>query len=321
MRTVHLILGVTGQDGYYLSKRLIKRGHYVVGTSRDPSSAPLHTASLLSKNFQIVRCRLENFHETMEMFLKIKPSYVYNLAAQSSVAMSFEAPGLSLQSILRPVVNSLEALRIHAPKARYFHASSSEVFGSMGDKINSNSAHAPQSPYAMAKSSASKIVNMYRDVYGLFAINGYMFNHESIYRNSNFVTQKVLDYVVSLRKNKVTKKLQIGNIDVIRDWGLAKEYVGAVHDLLLTKAPQDCVICSGHTMTLRSFIDYAFQSINVDYREYIQIEEFLKRERDIDCNSGDASEAKELINWKATTFGQDLVTRLINEKLSNFRYE
>ena len=316
MQKVNLIIGITGQDGFYLTKSLLNKGQRVVGTSRNKATMPRHTRTLNSANLNIVQLNPENLNDQLDLIERVKPNNVFNLASQSSVASSFSDPYSTITSACVSVVNSLEAIRNITPQTRYYHASSSEVFGDSDRKIRSTAPFNPKSPYAGAKAAASMIIKTYRDNFGVFALNGFTFNHESIYRKDYFVTKKIINYVCELKRYGFKNSLELGNIDVFRDWGHAEEYVEAIQKLILLDQPKDCVICTGRTISLREFVKYAFEYFGFDYKKYIRITPELMRAQEIKINRGDPAEAESLIQWKADIHTRVLVDKLMTEKLN-----
>lgn len=314
MSNTCLIFGVNGQDGFFLANYLLARGYTVVGTTRDATKIKPHLLQITSNKFKIVECEIETYSNVSKLFLSVKPDFVFNFAAQSSVALSFDQPQKTISGAIQNVLSTLEVIRNEFPDTRYYNASSSEVFGSTFEKITSDSPMLPRSPYGVAKASVSMMVKLYRETYKLHVVNGYTFNHESVYRNQNFVTQKIIDYVYMLKKNGFKHKLLMGNIDVSRDWGLAVEYVEAMYRLVKLDDPHDCVVCTGHTMSLREFLKYAFLYIDEDYNDYIELDPTFVRQNEVFRNVGDPSEAYKLLNWKAKTHTNQVVDHLLQQK-------
>ena len=306
-----LILGVTGQDGFYLASFLLNSGYTVFGSTRRKGNIPQHVVQLKKIGLHILEVDLNQPAAVADLFQRTRPKYVFNLAAQSSVSRSFDTPSETISASIEPTLITLELIRKTFTNVHYYHASSSEVFGPSDTPLTSTSPFNPKSPYGVAKASSSMLVKIFRDTYDLFAINGYTFNHESIYRPEFFVTRKILDYLHALKWGAVNEPLQLGNIDIQRDWGLAEEYVVPMQKLLTLEAPRDCVICTGVTMSLRSFLKTAFREIGENYEDYVRSNDGLMRASDLLVNHGDSSEAEELLGWRAPTRGDGVVKNLV----------
>ena len=290
-----LILGVTGQDGFYLASLLLKTGYTVFGSTRAKSNIPQHVVQLTKIGLHLLEADLNQPAAVADLFQRAQPKYVFNLAAQSSVSRSFDAPSETISASIEPTLITLELIRKTFKNTHYYHASSSEVFGPSDTPLTSTSPFNPKSPYGVAKASSSMLVKTFRDSYDLFAVNGYTFNHESIHRHEFFVTRKILDYLYVLQFGVVNEPLQLGNIDIQRDWGLAEEFVVPIKKLLTRDAPKDCVICTGVTMSLRNFLKTAFHEIGKNYEDYVRSNDALMRTSDLLVNHGDSSEAEELL--------------------------
>lgn len=312
-----LIFGVTGQDGFYLSRYLMSLGFNVYGTSRKhvseiPTQCPIMG---LNDTVEIIKCNINNEKSIAKAFEISKPQFVFNLASQSSVSKSFSKPKETIESIVAPTMFMLEIIRNKYRDAHFYNASSSEVFGNKKSKVRSSDVFDPRSPYAAGKAAASMLVNMYRETYDIFACNGYTFNHESIYRPDIFVTKKIFNFIIrdELDANKDT--LELGNLNIYRDWGLAEEYVEAMTLLLFLDKPKDCVICTGQSISLLQFVQSAFEFQNKDYTKFIMVNKDLFRKNELFKIEGDSSEASELINWSAKTRGTDVIKSIISELL------
>jgi len=243
-------------------------------------------------------------------------SEVYNLAAQSSVSLSFSQPIGTLEFNIISVANLLEALRIVDPEIKFYQASSSEMYGNVDSgnlPVNENSIFKPVSLYGISKASAHWITNSYRQAYGLFAVCGILFNHESVFRKSNFVTKKIISAAVLIKRG-LADSLTLGNLDVRRDWGYAPDYVRAMWLMLRQRAPEDIVICSGGEHSLREFVEVAFKQLGLDYRKYVKTDKKFCRPLDLETIYGDNSKAKELLGWEYKISFEDLIARLINDE-------
>lgn len=306
-----LILGVTGQDGFHLASLLLNSGYTVFGSTRVKNNIPQRVFQLTKIGLYLLEADLNQPAAVADLFRRTRPKYVFNLAAQSSVSRSFYDPSETIFSSVEPTLITLELIRKTFGNVHYYHASSSEVFGPSDTPLTSTSPFNPKSPYGAAKASSSMLVKIFRESYDLFAVNGYMFNHESIYRHKSFVTRKILDYLYAIKFGVVKEPLQLGNIDIQRDWGLAEEYVVPVKKLLTRDTPKDCVICTGVTMSLRHFLKIAFHEIGKNYEDHVRSNDDLMRASDLLVNHGDSSEAEELIGWRAPTRGDNVVRRLV----------
>ncbi|MCL2450847.1 MAG: GDP-mannose 4,6-dehydratase, partial [Polyangiaceae bacterium] len=267
MRRRALICGVSGQDGAYLAASLLDKDYEVCGTSRDAQLASFAGLRELGihHRVQLESMTLTDFRSVLQVLTKFSPDEVYNLAGQSSVALSFQQPVETLESIATGALNLLEAIRFRGGTARLYNASSSECFGELGDEpANETTAFHPRSPYAVAKAAAHWEVVNYRDAYGLFACSGILFNHESPLRPERFVTRKVVAAAVRIAAGG-DERLRLGDLSVERDWGWAPEYVEAMWKMLQENRPEDFVIATGSTSTLESFVETAFGCLGLDW--------------------------------------------------------
>lgn len=312
-----LIIGISGQDGAYLAKHLLKLGYEVHGTSRD---AELSTFSSLKKlniyeKVKLHSMSLIDFRSVMQTILEIKPNEIYNLAGQTSVGLSFVQPVETLESISIGTLNILEVLRFHKLDARFYNASSGECFGET--EINGakeDTQFKPRSPYAVAKAAAFWQVANYREAYGIFACSGILFNHESPLRPPRFVTRKIVKTVCEIRKG-IKKKLTLGNIKISRDWGYAPEYVEAMFLMLQRGKPDDFIIATGHTVSLEDFVKLAFDYLGMEMQDHLITNESLVRPTDIIFSKGNPSKANKLLKWKAKTNVEDLIKIMIKSEL------
>lgn len=314
-----LIIGISGQDGSYLAELLLKKGYEVHGTSRD---ADLSNFSGLKKLGIIDKVRLHSmslidFRSVMQTILQIEPNEIYNLAGQTSVGLSFLQPVETLESISIGSLNILEVLRFHKLPIKFYNACSSECFGDTGGKAaTEETPFKPRSPYAVAKSAAYWQVANYREAYNLFSCSGILFNHESPLRAKRFVTKKIIDTTCAIAKGEKIK-LELGNISIVRDWGWAPEYCQAMHLILQQDKPDDFVISTGKSTSLEEFINLTFQYFNLDYRKYIVLKKELIRPTDIGFSLGDSAKASELLNWIPKIKVNEIIKRMIKDKLSN----
>ena len=294
-----LITGVTGQDGSYLAELLLQKGYSVVGLKRRTSV--LNTSNIdhlySNPNFKLVYGSLNDVGSMYKTIQEFQPNEIYNLAAQSHVRTSFDVPEETVDSVAMGTMRLIEACRSHAPNARFYQASSSEMYGdNLEDFKNEETRMTPASPYACAKLFAHNIVRNYRVGYNLHASCGILFNHESPRRGETFVTRKITQAVARIKLGK-QKVLKLGNLDAYRDWGFAGDYVEAMWLMLQQQEPDDYVIATGNTYKVREFVDYAFSLAGLDYQSYVEIDPRLFRPHEVPHLRGDSSKAKKVLGW------------------------
>lgn len=301
-KKIALITGVTGQDGFFLSRFLESRGFEVLGTSR---SAICDNKRLFS---------VSNPEELGQLIKVKKPDYLFHLSGQSSVGKSFEMEVETYQSFNNPLLEIYAAVKKYSPRTKVFNAASSEIFGNLelGTKADETFPHYPTSPYALAKSSSFRITEYYRDVEGLYCVNGVLFNHESYKRGSQYVTSKIIRSAIEIQNGSVDY-LELGNIDISRDWGCAQEFVEAMALMLELEVPQDLVVCTGTSVKLTDFISYAFELLGLDYQNHLRVNPELYRPADIVYNCGNPLKAEKLIGWKARSDYRGTIRRLIED--------
>ncbi len=256
-----LITGITGQDGAYLSKYLLEKNYTITGIVRSYFHSNLFGLEYLGivDNVELKECDLTDLAQVITIIKEVKPDEIYNLAAQSSVSLSFQQPIGTISFNTISVLNLLEAIKLIKPDIKFYQASSSEIFGTSNDlPLTEGSKIHPVSPYAISKVSAYWITRNYREAYNLFACSGFLFNHESFLRSENFFVKKVIKQSVAISGGKA-EALQVGDIDIKRDFGWAPDYVEAMHLILAYHQPDDFIICSGKSVSLRSVIEYVFQ--------------------------------------------------------------
>ena len=308
-----LICGVSGQDGAYLANLLLEKGYHVVGTSRDAQVAQFENLDRLSikDDVERVSMALTDFRSTLQTIDKAKPDEVYNLAGQSSVALSFQQPVEAMDSISLGTINLLEAVRFLGSGTRVYNASSSECFGDTGiEAASERTAFRPRSPYAVAKAAAHWAVVNYRDAYGLFAANGILFNHESPLRPERFVTKKIIRAACDIRAGR-RGTLKLGNLAIRRDWGWAPEYVEAMWRIMQQSKADDFVIATGSSYSLKDFTATAFNEVGLDWRDHVETDHELLRPSDIMCGRGDATKARAELGWKSRYFMPDVVRMMV----------
>ena len=297
-----LIFGVSGQDGAYLAQLLLQKGYQVAGTSRDAQMASFASLAALDigEQVEVHSVTLTDFRSVLTVLAKVKPDEIYHLAGQSSVGLSFDQPVETFMSIGVGTLNLLEAVRFLGAPARLYHASSSDCFGDTGGApATEQTPFAPRSPYAVAKAAAHFEVANYREAYKLFACNGILFNHESPLRPKRFVTRKIVAAAARIAAGS-GETLSLGNIDVARDWGNAREYVEAMWLMLQQDAPEDYVIATGQTITLRQFVAEAFAALGLDWQDHVKVDSTLFRPADIAVSRANPAKAAQALGWKAT---------------------
>ncbi len=324
MKKKALIIGISGQDGAFLAKYLLENNYLVYGTSRDAELSKFESLVKLgiSERVRLFSMSLIDFRSVFQVFLEIQPDEVYNLAGQTSVSLSFKLPVETLESISLGTLNILEVLRLLKFKSKFYNASSSECFGNTdGIPANELTPFKPRSPYGVAKASSFWQVDNYRQAYSLFACSGILFNHESFLRPTRFVTQKIISTVCDIALKK-SDKLEIGNISIERDWGWAPEYVVAMHAILQQDEPDNFIIATGNSISLREFIKKAFDYFGLSYKDFLVVNEDLFRPTDIIVSKADPSKAKNILKWQATTSVDGVIKNMIEYNLKqNFASE
>lgn len=308
-----LICGVSGQDGAYLSKFLLERGYKVVGTSRDAQTNGFGNLKRLNVYDEVEKVSMTStdFRSVLQVISTFEPDEIYNLAGQTSVGLSFTMPVETYDSITVGVLNLLEAVRFSGLQARLYNAGSGECFGDTdGLPASENWAFRPRSPYATAKAAAHWTVANYREAYGVHACTGILFNHESPLRPKRFVTRKIISAACAIASGE-RSKLILGNLEVHRDWGWAPEYVEAMWLMLQRDSPDDFVIATGKSTSLRNFCEIAFRMLGLDVYDHLEVNETFLRPLDISANCGSAAKAEEQLGWRAEVDIDCLVAKLI----------
>jgi GDPmannose 4,6-dehydratase len=292
-----LITGVTGQDGSYLAELLLAKGYEVVGMVRRTSHDSYERIDHLLDRIEVVAADLLDQHSLTVVLQETRPDEVYNLAAQSYVPTSWSQPVLTGEFTALGVTRILEAIRLVHPVARFYQASSSEMFGKATETPQSEkTSFYPRSPYGVAKVYGHWITVNYRESYDLYAVSGILFNHESPRRGIEFVTRKVTDGVARIKLG-MAKQLRLGNLDACRDWGFAGDYVEAMWRMLQQPAPQDYVIGTGQTHSVREFVDLAFAHVGLDYRDFVVSDPRYYRPAEVDLLLADPSKARRELQW------------------------
>jgi len=308
-----LIFGVSGQDGAYLSKLLLERGYEVHGASRDAESQSFRRLASLGIRDRIVThsAASRDFRQLLQLIDGIRPDEIYNLAGQSSVALSFEQPVETMDSIAQATLVMLEVIRYLKFPVRLYNSASSECFGEVapGRASDESTPFFPRSPYATAKAAAYWTTANYREAYGIYACSGILFNHESPLRSERFVTKKIFAAAAAIAAGSRTR-LTLGRLDVSRDWGYAPEYVEAMWRMLQRDEPEDFVIATGESHTLEELTAAAFSCFNLNWRDHVDVDKSLFRASEIAYSRGNPEKAKRLLGWQANTKFAELVAIL-----------
>jgi len=324
---VALITGITGQDGYYLSKLLLEKNYTVHGTVRRSSNInteridPLISEYSKDGSLELHYSDLLDSSSLSSLINLIKPDEVYNLAAQSHVGVSFKNPIFTTQVGTLGSLSLMEAIRHSDKKIKFYQASSSEMFGGK-EKImlNENSPLIPKSPYASSKVFAHHTSQIYRDSYDLFFVNGILFNHESPHRGETFVTRKITKAVGRISQG-IQSKLTLGNLDASRDWGFAGDYVKGMYLMMQYDTPEDWVLATGETHTVKEFLDIAFKSVDLDWENYVETSEKYYRPNEVDYLLGDPTKAKTKLNWEPEVSFENLVKLMVDSDTEQAKRE
>lgn len=309
-----LICGISGQDGAYLARLLLDKDYEVWGTSRDAQMSGFRNLEVLGvrQHVQLESMALNDFRSVLKVLAKARPDEVYNLSGQSSVALSFEQPVETLESITVGTLHLLESIRFVDRPIRFYNASSGECYGDTGGvPADENTPFRPRSPYAVAKAAAFWEVVNYREAYGIDACSGILFNHESPLRPERFVTQKVVSAARRIAAGS-HERLQLGNLAVQRDWGWAPEYVEAMWLMLQQTLTDDYVIATGQTYSLEAFVEEAFRLHGLDWREHVDISSEHFRLTEILMGCANPAHAREHLGWEAKSNMPDVVRMMAN---------
>ncbi len=313
-----LIFGISGQDGSYLAQLLLKNEYEVVGVSRDAQSKVFSGLEFLGIHQDVVlrSAALNDFRSVLQLIDDIKPDEIYNLSGQSSVGLSFELPIETIESVTLGTINILEAVRFLKRPVRIYNACSSECFGDVGgDRAHEQTPFRPRSPYALAKAAAYWATANYREAYGIFTCSGILFNHESPLRHSRFVTQKIIQTACRIA-NGSGERLYLGNIDVVRDWGWAPEYVEAMYLMQQQSEPSDFIIATGKSYALTEFVQAAFDYFDMDWQAHVSRRETLLRPSEIMVSRADPGKARDVLNWSAQFDMPAVVAKMIEQNLN-----
>ncbi len=314
-----LITGITGQDGSYLAELLLEKGYRVVGVVRRSSTTPYERIAHLIDRVELVSADLLDQHSLVDAIAHAEPQEIYNLAAQSFVQTSWSQPVLTGEFTAIGVTRMLEAARKAAPRARFYQASSSEMFGKVVETPQRESTpFYPRSPYGVAKVYGHWITVNYRESYGLYAVSGILFNHESPRRGLEFVTRKVTDAVARIKLGG-QGELRLGNLDARRDWGFAGDYVDAMWRMLQQDRPEDYVIGTGETWAVRDLCRIAFEAAGLDYEQYVVQDPRFFRPAEVDLLAADATKARTNLGWTPTVSFPELVRMMVASDLDRHR--
>jgi GDPmannose 4,6-dehydratase len=314
-----LITGITGQDGSYLAELLLEKGYEVVGVVRRTSHHSYERIEHLIGRLEIVAADLLDQHSLTQVIQQARPDEVYNLAAQSYVPTSWTQPVLTGEFTALGVTRILEAIRLAHPTARFYQASSSEMFGKVQETPQTErTSFYPRSPYGVAKVYGHWITVNYRESYGLYAVSGILFNHESPRRGIEFVTRKVTDGVARIRLGLATELL-LGNLDARRDWGFAGDYVDAMWRMLQQEQPQDYVIGTGVSHSVRDLVETAFSHVGLDWARYVRTDPRHMRPAEVDVLTADPSKARAELGWEPKVSFRELVGMMVDADLERLR--
>lgn len=319
MAKTAVITGITGQDGAYLAQFLLTKGYNVVGVARRSSHYGVATHRLdwlgITEDVTIVDGDLLDLGGLCRIIKEYKPEEIYNLAAQSFVKTSWEQPALTAQATGVGVVNVLEAMRLEAPNARFYQASSSEMYGLIQeDRQSEKTPFYPRSPYAAAKLFGHWMTVNFRESFGLHCSSGILFNHESPLRGREFVTRKVTDGVAKIALG-LSNELRLGNMDAKRDWGHAKDYVRAMWLMLQQAVPDDYVVATGVTCTVRAMVEVAFRHVGLDPDQYVKIDPAFFRPAEVDVLLGNPEKARETLGWSAEISMEEMIKEMVDADL------
>jgi GDPmannose 4,6-dehydratase len=332
-----IVTGVTGQDGSYLADLLLANKYKVYGIYRRTSNSNFSRLTddcLKNKHFHLLEGDICDPYCVARIVKAVKPDEYYNLAAQSHVATSFEQPSYTWDATAKGVLNALEAIRNESVDTKFYQASSSEMFGKNYTTVyddfgenplkfqNEETAFYPQSPYAIAKLAGHHLVRNYRDSYNIFACSGILFNHESERRGENFVTRKITKWLgefIASDKDKKFPKLRLGNLDAHRDWGHAQDYVKAMWLMLQQENPDDYVVATGNTYTIKEFLEVAFSRYDLNWEKYVVIDPKFYRPAEVEFLRGSPKKAKEKLKWSPEISFYQLVERMVEHDVAEAR--
>jgi GDPmannose 4,6-dehydratase len=337
-KKIALITGISGQSAKYLTELLLSKKYQVHGIIRRASSFNIQRIEHIRHLITLHYGDMTDSCNLLEIIQKVKPDEIYNLAGQSHVKVGSELESYTFDVNAKGVMYILKSVKILGLKCKVYQAATSEMYGNQTDGtsfLNEDSSMQPCSTYGISKYTAFLYCNMYRDSFDMFVVNGILFNHESSLRGPSFVTQKISNYVANLLKNKIMQPLQLGNLNARRDWGSAKEYMEAVHLMMQQEKPENYVIATGKSHSVREFVELAFKEIGINIRWFgsgleekgitdsgqVVVEVNLKYFRDIDINVllGDATKAKEKLGWEPTILFEELVREMVQAAIKRLQ--
>lgn len=323
MKKRALITGITGQDGSYLTEYLLELDYDVYGIVRRHSVPENQSSRLMHVNDRITRIYgdLTDESSIVKAVTDIKPHEIYNLGAMSHVRISFDMPAFTIKTNSLGVLNMLEAYRQFAPDAKFYQASSSEMFGNSVDLDGSQRLTTPMnpvSPYGCSKVMGYNLTRHYRNAYNLHACNGILFNHESPRRGTNFVTNKVVKTAVEIKRG-IVDKLELGNLDSYRDWGHSYDYVRAMHLILNSDEPRDWIVATGESRSVRDLCYYVFKSLGMDYKDYVVQNQKFMRPEELKYLRGDSSEIRSKLGWQPTYTFESMLDEMVQYWLKNIK--
>jgi GDPmannose 4,6-dehydratase len=313
-----LILGVSGQDGGYLAKFLLSKGYDVYGASRDAQMSPFHNLIRLGIRDQVhvESVAINDFRSILQSLTKIEPDEVYNLAGQSSVDLSFQQPVETFESIGIATINILETIKFMNRPIKFYNSCSGECFGDTEFPADEATPFHPKSPYAVSKAAAYWQVTNYREAYKIYACSGILFNHESPLRPERFVTKKIISTVCRILKGS-GEMLYLGNIDIVRDWGWAQDYVEAMWLMLQQDTPQDFVVATGKSVKLKYFVEKAFGEVGLDWNRFVKFDPQLQRPTDLFIGKANPEKARRNLGWAAQYLVDDVIRLMIQAEIEN----
>jgi GDPmannose 4,6-dehydratase len=313
-----LITGITGQDGSYLAEMLLDKGYEVTGIVRRLSTPNFERITHIKDRIKFYDADLSDEFSLLKAVEQAKPDEVYNLAAQSFVATSWHQAVLTGDLTGIGATRMLEACRLVNPSIRFYQASSSEMYGKViHTPQHEDTPFYPRSPYGVAKVYGHYMTVNFRESYNMYAVSGILFNHESPRRGIEFVTRKITDAVAAIKAKK-QEKLKLGNLDAKRDWGYAKDYVKAMWLMLQQDQPEDYVISTGETHTVKEFCEIAFDRAGLDYKKYVEIDERFIRPAEVDLLLGDCTKAKTKLGWRPETSFKELVHLMVDADMERY---
>lgn len=313
-----LITGVTGQDGSYLAEFLLEKGYTVYGMVRRSSTENFERINHITDKIELVQADLLDELSLIKMLQTVQPDEIYNLAAMSFVPTSWSQPVLTGEFTALGVSRLLEAVRYACPEAKFYQASSSEMYGKVLEVPQTEKTpFYPRSPYAVSKVYGHYITVNYRESYNLFAVSGILFNHESPRRGKEFVTRKITDYVARIKLGLATE-LPLGNIDSERDWGFAGDYVRAMWMMLQQDTPEDFVVATGKSHSVKQFLEAAFSAVDLKWEEYVTKDPRFMRPAEVDHLIGDSSKAERMLGWKPDVDFEGLVQMMVEADMERW---